>query len=291
MKNSPFIGPSVIVAAIMATALVSCELINPEETVPAFLKIDSISLSTSAGEGHPVHNIVDAWVYDNDQLLGIYELPALVPVLKNGVSTIRVRAGIKLNGQVGTRIPLLYTIDHELELDLFPDSILPLNPTLTYKEDVTFAWLEDFDQTGLSLSSSPNSSATVERVAGAEAYDGNSLKMALNSTQDNFECRTISNYELSTSGAAVSPIILEFTYRCNHPFVVGLYSYYPGGSVQVPIIVLNPTETWNHVYVNLTDAVSANANYFEHQPFFGFVRAEGYDGELEVYLDNIRMLR
>jgi hypothetical protein len=271
--------------------MVSCELINPDETVPAFLKIDSISLSTTAGEGHPVHNITDAWVYDNDQLVGIYELPALVPVLKNGVSSIRVRAGIKLNGQVGTRIPLLFSNDHLAEIELFPDSIQLLNPRLTFRDDVTFSWLEDFDQIGLSLSSSPNSSAAVERVSGAEAYDGNSLKMALNASQNIFECRTISNYTLSTPGMAVLPVILEFTYRCDHPFVVGLYSYYPGGAVQVPIIVLNPTETWNHVYVNLTDAISANSNYTEHQPFFGFVRAEGYDGELEVYLDNIRMLR
>jgi hypothetical protein len=287
MKNSPLIGSSLIISALMATAMVSCELINPEETIPAFLKIDSVSISTSAGEGHPVHNITDAWVYDNDQLVGIFELPAVVPVIRNGVSSIRIRAGIKLNGQVGTRIPLLFTNDYQADLELFPDSLLPVNPTLTFRNDVTFAWLEDFDDIGLSLSASPNSNAVVERISGDEAYNGNSLKMALNASQNIFECRTISGYELPNGGI---PVIMEFTYRCNHPFVVGLYSGYPGGSVQVPIVVLNATETWNHIYVNLTDAVSANPNYIDHRPFFGFLRDEGFEGEIDVYIDDIRML-
>lgn len=288
MKNTPFIGSSLIIALLVATAMSSCELINPDETVPAFLKIDSISLSTTvADEGHPVHNITDAWVYDNDQLVGIFELPAMVPVLRNGLSSVRIRAGIKLNGQVATRIPLLFANDYQAELELFPDSALPVNPTLTFRNDATFAWLEDFDQIGLSITTSANSSSTVERISGADAYDGNSLKLALSAEQIAFECQRISALPLPAGG---TPVIMDFTYRCNHPFVVGLYSEYSGGSVQVPIIVLNSSESWNHIYVNLTDAISANANYTGHRPFFGFIRGEGVEGEIHVYLDNIRLL-
>lgn len=272
----------------MASAMASCELINPDETIPAFLKIDSISLSTTlADEGHPDHNITDAWVYDNDKLVGIFELPAVVPIVRNGLSSIRIRAGIKLNGLVGTRIPLLFTKDYQADLELFPDSALQVNPTLTFRDDATFAWLEDFDAIGLSITTSTNSNASVERINNDEAFDGNSLKMALNASQNIFECQRISPLVLPGGGV---PVIMDFTYRCNHPFVVGLYSTYPGGSVQVPIIVLNPSEDWNHIYVNLTDAISANPNYDGHRPFFGFLRGDGFEGEIKVYLDNIRLL-
>ena len=134
---------SILIIVLIGSAFSACELINPDEQTPSFLKIDSISLATTASEGPADHNIVDAWVFNNEQLVGIFELPAIVPILSEGEANIRIRGGIKLNGQVGTRIPYLYTQDYTGTLELFPDSQVRLNPTISFHDDINFPWIED----------------------------------------------------------------------------------------------------------------------------------------------------
>lgn len=272
----------------MMMAASSCDLINPEEQIPAFIRIDSIQLSTANGEGNSTDNFVDAWVYENEKLLGVYELPATVPVLKDGVADIRVRAGVKLNGQVASRIPWLFTRDYQNEIGVYPDSIIHLNPTLSFNDWVSFDWVEDFEGSGNTVVLSSNSQGSVSRVSGSEAFDGQSLKISMNAGENLVESVRGGN-ALPLPGQG-TPVMLEITYRCNNSFVVGLYSDDPGGTVQQSILVLNPKEDWNHVYVNLTDAIGSNANFFRHKPFFGFLRDEGVEGEAYVYIDNIRLL-
>lgn len=286
MPERPIATFLLFATILMASA--SCDLINPEEQIPAFIRIDSIGLVTTQGEGTEMENFVDAWVFENEKLVGIYELPATVPVLKDGPADIRIRAGIKLNGQVATRIPWLFCRDFQNQVNLFSDSIIHLNPTLSYQNWVNFKWLEDFDGAGNSVSLSNNSQGSIERVFEPEAFDGRSLKISLSPEETIVECRR-GGEPLPLPGQG-TPVMLEMTYRCNNRFVVGLFSTEPGGTIQQSIIVLNPKEEWNHIYINLTDAIGANPNFFQHQPFIGFVRDEDVEGEAYVYLDNIRLI-
>ncbi len=276
------------VLVVLASSYTSCELINPEEQIPSFLRIDSFLLSTNAStEGNPASQFTDAWVYNDEKLVGIYELPAIVPILKAGEANIRIRGGIKLNGQVGSRIPNLFTKDYQATLELFPDSQLHVNPTLQFNSWVNFDWLEDFDGSGVSLSQTTISEGDLIRVDGAEAYDGQSLKLSLNADQFLFECKKVGEIPIPGGG---TPVIMEFTYRCNTALYVGLYSRDQTGIKQNRIIILNPTETWNHIYINLTEVVSSDPNFIGHQPYFGFLTNEEISGESFVYLDNIRLL-
>ncbi len=139
----------------------------------------------------------------------------------------------------------------------------------------------------MSLSSSSTSDSEVERIDNEEAFEGHSLKMALGPDETIFECKTGVAYDLPSGGA---PVIMEFTYRSNHSCVVGLFSRDQTGTFQVPIIVLNPSEDWNRIYVNLTDIISSNSGFIDHQPFFGFIKDESHVGEAFVVVDNIRLL-
>ena len=75
---------------LIVLILSSCQ---KEDTVdiPTYLKIDNIVLD----EGNTTSIITDAWVYVNDQLQGVYELPAKFPVLEEDIQTVRIKAGIK----------------------------------------------------------------------------------------------------------------------------------------------------------------------------------------------------
>ncbi|MEM9024932.1 MAG: hypothetical protein AAGB22_14400, partial [Bacteroidota bacterium] len=80
--------------------LSSCDIINPEEEIPSFLRIDSINLNiTNSGiQGAPTENITEAWVFWNSELIGVFELPAIIPILAAGQGELQVAAGIQVNG-------------------------------------------------------------------------------------------------------------------------------------------------------------------------------------------------
>ena len=266
----------------------SCDLINPEEQIPSFLCIDTIAINPISQQGTDDHNIVDAWVFENEQLIGVYELPAVVPILKTGESNIRIRPGVKINGLSASRWRFEFLEDYVGTVELFEDSVVCVNPTLPFKSNVVIPWVEDFESSSLmSLTSTNLSEQNVLVITGEEAYEGRTALLRLPAGETIFECKSAEYFPLPDAGASV---ILEFTYKCNHPFQVGLFSSNSTGSVQTPILLLNESEEWNHVYVGLTQITSAIFTATGHSPYFGFIRDGSTDGDINVYIDNIRLL-
>jgi hypothetical protein len=152
---------------------------------------------------------------------------------------------------------------------------------------VATPWLEDFEVSSQqSITTTSLSEETITVVTGEEALDGKSALLSLSPDQFIFECKSTGEYPLPSAGAEV---ILEFSYKCNHPFVVSVVSTNPGGSVQTPVFQVNESEEWNHIYVSLAD-VASTLFTGEHSPAFGFVRNSGFEEEINVYLDNIRLI-
>ncbi|MES2398217.1 MAG: hypothetical protein V4549_19535, partial [Bacteroidota bacterium] len=89
----------------IVTTFISCELYNPAEPIPAYIRIDKIDLATIPGQGTDSHKITDAWVYIDEQLIGCFELPATFPVLYEGSHQVKIAPGIKVNGIAATRSP------------------------------------------------------------------------------------------------------------------------------------------------------------------------------------------
>ncbi|MDX5345959.1 MAG: hypothetical protein LPJ89_02375, partial [Hymenobacteraceae bacterium] len=66
-----------------------CEIINPDEETPSYIRINRIDFDPQA-TGYASAAITDAWVFASDpnrnsfELIGVYELPATVPLLISG---------------------------------------------------------------------------------------------------------------------------------------------------------------------------------------------------------------
>ena len=88
-----------IIGLLLITSIISCKKGGVNE-IPSYMTIENITLDQNS-----THNITDAWVYIDDNLQGVYELPANFPLLAQGKHKLRVKAGIKDNGIAGTRIP------------------------------------------------------------------------------------------------------------------------------------------------------------------------------------------
>lgn len=280
-------------AALLSVVLCSsgCELINPDEQIPAFLRMEQYEISTTGNQGYPVHNLTDAWVYLDEELIGVYELPASIPILSSGATPLRIQPGMRVSGLVGQRSSHPFLNDLRPTLTLLPDSHLVYNPTVTYKDNAVFKWLESFEGAGLSLVATAQNQGVLTRIQGEEAFAGQSLKMTLSSSnQLLMECATALAYTLPKAGA---PVILEFSYRNNNRLVVGLISGTPTGVRQTTIMVVNASpDAWKHVYVNVGETVSSSslANASGHQVFFGFIRDEGIEGEAFAIIDNVKLI-
>lgn len=284
-RSIPFLLLSLAGMVILCS---SCELINPSETIPSFVRIDSIGLNTSGSQGSGTQDFTDAWVYADENLVGVYELPATVPIMASGPTSLRIRAGIKLNGQVATRVAYFFAQDHLTELELFEDSVIPINPTLTYHDWAEFKWLEGFDgDLGLSLVNTQASEGEIDRTLENEGFEGRSGVLRLPAGENLLEFQASDAFDLPGGG---TPVLLEFWYRSNHPFTVGLFSRDANGTLQIPIIVVNSSDEWKRMYLNLTNVVSGNPNYIDHRPFFGLVRSEEGTGDIEILLDNIKLI-
>lgn len=270
-------------------AVPSCELINPDEQIPAFIRIEEYTLVTTAEQGIAVHKLTDAWVFVDEELVGVYELPASIPVLSAGLTKVRIEAGSRVSGLVGQRASNPFMEHFNGTLTLFPDSQLLFNPVVSYRSNTVLKWKEEFSEPGVSLVATSLNDGDLTRVSGSEAYAGQSFKMSLTENQLLVECATALAYPLPAAG---TPVFLEFSYRNNNLLYVGLISGTPGGVTQTSVLVLNPSAEWNHVYVNLTGVLSSGTltGAIGHQVFFGFLRDDGVTGEAYAVIDNIKLM-
>lgn len=271
--------------------LTSCDFFDPEEKIPAYIHIESIEFST---EGHSEYgssssNITDAWVYVDDQLVGAFELPATFPVLMEGAHTVKVKPGIKLNGIAESRaINPFYSV-YTTTVNLIPDSTITLAPISNYYDEVFFPWKEDFEEGGVSLEKTGRSDTTINKTPANDpkVFEGTySGIINLDATHDFFECKTSSSYVLPKTG---SPVFLEMNYKNNVEFSVGIFANSTGTSIQHDLLVLNPTDTWKKIYINLTGRVSEETSANNFQIFFGCQKPDNVANG-EILLDNIKLL-
>jgi len=258
--------------------LTSCQ---KEDTggIPTYLKIDNITLD----EGNTISNITDAWVYVNDQLQGVFELPAKFPVLEEEIQTVRIKAGIKVNGIASSRIAYPFYTSYYKEINFTPNETKTITPTVSYLNSIDF-FLEDFEGGGNNIEVTAISDTTLLPLTdGDNKYGGGVL---LGNSLFTFEIATDELKDLPQAGA---PVFLELDYKSNTQFLVGVYVNYPQSVIQKDLLWINPKQEWNKIYVNLTTAISEGINASSFKVFIGMKRDFELDTN-ELYFDNLKVV-
>ena len=261
---------------LIVLALASCQK-EDTEGIPTYLKIDNIALD----EGSTTSNITDAWVYVNDQLQGVYELPAKFPVLEEEIQTVRIKAGIKVNGIASSRIANPFYTSYYEDINFTPNETKTITPIVNYLDSIDF-FLEDFEGSGLEIDTD-SLSFTRDNIDG---LDGNYGKITL---RDSMYISEITTFELKNLPQAGAPVFLELDYKSNTQFLVGVYVNDPQSVIQKDLLWINPKEEWNKIYVNLTTTISEGINASSFKVFIGMKR----DFELEkneLYFDNLKVV-
>ncbi|HNQ12060.1 MAG TPA: hypothetical protein PKM16_02565 [Bacteroidia bacterium] len=267
----------------------TCNLINPDDPSSSFIQIDSVALNTDVNtQGSNTQAIKDAWLYIDNNLVGVNEIPFKIPVLEEGSHKIMVQAGIIQNGIAATRAAYPFYTFYDTTLVLTKTQGVVIHPTFNYF-NVKFPWIESFNGPGVTLDSTVQSTTGVRIETDplkTMPGEGNCGVIKLDTAFLVAEVATSQSYNLPKSGAQV---YLEINYRCTNSFVVGIFANHLTFVEQRSILSLNPSDTWKKVYVEMGSFISSYPNAQNFKIYFGAVLNSGLINS-EIYLDNIKIV-
>ncbi len=250
-------------------------------------------------QGDATSQITDGHVYVNGKFLGIYELPATIPVLDEGRCLISIFPGIKENGQEANRRSMRLFTEYETYVNLKPGLMDTVSPEATYRSQIHFDWIEDYENQNYTSvysggSNSKDSLIIIDRThpdALQSEHSQYSLKVRMEPSEEEVK------FEHSSPEWFVVPrqgqdVYLELDYKTNIPLQMGIYADRKdlGYIEQVPFIILRPVPRWNKIYLNLAIETSYLPDNTPIKIFFGTVNSgKNPTFAPQFFLDNIKL--
>lgn len=258
-----------------------------EEPIPAYLHVEGATLSAVyATQGSSSEKIQDIWVFANQQLIGVNEMPATFPVLEEGPKEIVLRPGVLSNGQFDVHIVYPFYTEFRTTNTFVAAEIDSFLPAFTYNANARFAFIEGFDGVGTLLGADlDNNPATNVAITTETAMEGPLGKIFVNTANPVCRAGTSQRFPLPTDN---QPVFLELNYRCDIPFTVGITAHGGAAFENIDKLTLVAKGDWNKVYVEFTPEVSLY-DAAEYSIYFTAILPNG-STEGNVWLDNIKLV-
>lgn len=277
-----------ILYLIIILTLFSCDIINPEEEIPAFLEMESFELTVTPNNGTADQNITEGWVYVNNDLIGAFSAGKPFPVLASGTVEIIVDPGVHENGIGFTPSLYPYYTRYTTTLELTPGQTTTFTPEFEYREDIEFVSIEEFENTSIfTVDRDGNEETTIEYTTEG-AFEGFSAKIELDNENPFFEMASNITWDLPIIGA--NETWMEINFKTDMPFALGLLTQDPATGVITPVYLngLNRTAEWRKVYINFQETIAA----IPVPPFqLGFIAELPTDqASGTIFIDNVKLL-
>lgn len=277
----------------------SCNKINPPETIPSYLFIPEIPLEVAAdgSQGSSAHGITDAWVFVNSQLIGVFETPAIVPVLASGNVKISISAGIKRNGRSNDRIAYPFYAPYDTSLILSPGIIDTIQPKVKYREAARFRWIEDFEDFANSFTAS-NPNATIDSMFittnPTEVFQWDnrentaSGKVLLGKGKQYFHNATVNEFNLPKGG---NEVYLEANFNSDAALQFGFIPNITSTFGEIPVFLGFPTNgEWRKVYISLKEDISIPDFSRDNFKIFLSAYSDASSDTARILIDNFKIL-
>jgi hypothetical protein len=275
--------------------LTACVKNNPD---PSWLEVNEWTLqsngSLSGSEGELTHNFSEAWVYVNDEIIGVFEVPFKIPLLKTGAVNIKIYPAVKNNGIAATKKIYPFMEVFEVNSELKENQTLTLNPTTKYKS-ITQFWIEDFeDPLNVKIVVDQNTSAiltTPTSNQNLQPFNGNFYgKINLNSVDSSWIATTRDQLAIQKGREAY----LEIDYYNTNSLLTGVLYVKPDNSTtNNPHITLTPQDInlirWKKIYIDLKELIGYSPNGSNILQSLIALLDEGKT-EGEIRIDNIKVV-
>lgn len=259
-----------------------CNMINPTEVTPTYVRIDSFKMEPTPQTGSISHNITSVWVYFNNQTVGAYDLPASVPILADAPGEVLVVPGISYSGLSSIQAPYPFYLSDKMALSPAPGEDVRFNPVTRYLDyDLLSMVQEDFefgnsfivyDGDTLRATSEPGkvfegSRSGEVRIDSAGIYEHIlSIPFIINGTE--------AYVELDMKSSARVEIGFQTSDQQGRLFIEYLYGLYP-------------REEWNKVYIGMQEFLSM---YYGRQYRLAIKTITDKPSGGYLLLDNIKII-
>lgn len=276
---------------IIVVGFVSC--IKKTET-PSWIEVKAWQLETnptlSNSEGELTHSLSNAWIYVDDELLGVFQVPCKIPVLKSGNVNIKIFPTVLNNGISATKKIYPFLNVFETNLELIKSQTTVIQPITSYKNNLQF-WIEDFEDANLKIVNDNQSTAslTVGNVDSLLQWGNYYGQVNLNSLDSNWIAYTNQHLNLPKG----EEVYLEMDYCNTNSLITGLIAVSNVGLKNNINIQLNkqklPQLEWKKIYIDLKELISYsnNADFFELSFLtkFDAIEPNGF-----ILIDNIKII-
>jgi len=268
--------------------LFSCK--DKEAEIPSYIVINDIDLNiTEINQGSASHAISDAYVFVNDILIGIYDLPAIIPVLNEGKVRVKVGGGIKQNGIYSTRLEYPFYTRYETDVNLVRGEFDTISPVLEYTTATKFTtFLENFDNS-ISFENGNNSDAPIMRITDSLiTFEGPCGGIILDGDgQQRFDFYTPDISDIPRNNT--SPVYMELDFKGN--IFVNVGALYNDQFDYVIEYTLPPKDEWTKIYINLSNITGTKGSASNYNFLFAYSKSStSFTGKAEFYIDNVKII-
>lgn len=273
---------------LFAGLLLSFQSCDTDENIPAYIVVDSVSLTTTDEQGANTHNISDVWVFVDGQGIGVWPLPARIPTFPtNGEVEIQIFAGVRVDGISDKARMYPFYAPYIFSEDLVAGETYTYSPTFEYFGITKFDFIEGFESRNIFSEENdgdPNTSLVRSQLdARTGDYCG---YIRLVDTADLVDVTT--QFAYSTEDILGGGIYLELDYRSDIPIIIG---YIADGQLRIEDInnIIIEKEEWNKIYIDLSQVLgAADIETYRVKIASGLAGSGLTEGN--IYVDNIKLL-
>lgn len=277
-----------LLIALFAFDSQQCNLINPAEVKPTYVRIDSFKMGNVPLNFSRSHDISNVWVYWNGALIGTYDLPATIPIMAKEAGKLRLVAGISVGGLNNFLGVYPFYKSDTSTLEPQPGKTITYIPTTSYVFGALVKTISDFEL-GSSSTNFGLASGTVPIAV------TNKDSLVFNGNGSGAIVLRVPSDTLSEDSSKIDlPITInkdayiEFNYRNTVPFAVGLKSSMSGYSYSRYLYGAYPTSTWKKFYFPIKDF----AAQYKGDRYTLYIKASLPEGDSTgtVYFDDIKLV-
>jgi len=271
--------------------LSACDVINPTEEIPAYLDIKAPLVKVDPNRELKVSaGIKDIWLSRNDDNLGIYPVPGVIPFIPEAENKFTLNGGIFLSGFSAFREPYPFWRAVQFEASPQGKDTITIQPVFEYFSPDTvlrFAYEETFDGASFILQSAINGNTNeVLLERSSNGFIGNGGILEFDELRTTMVYVSSDWFLLPQEGA--NRIFIELTYNNTTPFTLGLEyrNFVDFGRIGGDVFV-NSEGEWNTIYYDFNSDILSLPSDME---FRLFIRADGEGNVGNILLDNLRIV-
>jgi hypothetical protein len=272
--------------------LSACIKNNPN---PSWIEVNPFVLvanpALSGSEGQLSQDFRDVWLYIDDQMVGCFQTPFKIPVLKEGNVNIKIYPAVRNNGISSDKKIYPFMNVYEINSTLVQNQTLTVNPVTSYVDNLNF-WIEDFEDASIKIQDDPNTSLTNLFVSSDNLTPFNGFnygKVVLNEMDSIWVASTTEQLSIPKNKAC----FLEVDYYNTNTFVQGFLALSINGNVYQDNAGFNEQTfsavKWKKMYIELTELIGNSVNGSNFIQTFKS-NLDSLQTETFICIDNIKIV-